>query len=42
MLLQALNEGDLRLEVNFEVATVVFSKEISVVVDVLGNFLLLS
>ena len=42
MLLQALNEGDLRLEVNFEVAAVVFSEEISVVVDVLGDFLLLS
>ena len=42
MLLQALNEGYLRLKIDFEVAAVVFSEEVSIVVDVLSDFLLLS
>lgn len=40
MLLQALNEGNLRLKIDFEVAAVVFGKQISIVVDVLSDFLL--
>ena len=40
MLLQALNEGYLRLKIDFEVAAVVFSEEVSIVVDVLSDFLL--
>ena len=41
MLLQALNEGDLRLQIDLEVPTVVLSEEIPIVVDILGDFLLL-
>ena len=40
MLFQALNEGYLRLKIDFEVAAVVFSEEVSIVVDVLSDFLL--
>ena len=40
MLFQALNEGYLRLKIDFEVTAVVFSEEVSIVVDVLSDFLL--